>query len=57
METLAETATRTKEPEALITAVRVALRRLIVQSINGTDEEITAITLQPELEQLLQKTI
>lgn len=56
-ETLAEHATKTKEPDALINAVRVSLGRLIVHNINGMNEELPVITLRPELEQLLQNTV
>ena len=37
----------------LTAAVRVALNRLIVQNINGSEPELPVITLDPQLEQLL----
>ena len=38
---------------ALTAAVRVDLSRLIVQGINGSDQELPVITLEPSLEQML----
>lgn len=57
VETLAEMAPKSKEPEFLISQVRIALSRLITQKISGVNEELPIITLKPELEQLLQSTI
>ncbi|GAB4392640.1 MAG: flagellar biosynthesis protein FlhA [Gammaproteobacteria bacterium] len=56
-ETLAEHAHRTKDPDVLTEAVRVALRRTIMQDIIGIQNELPVITLQPELEQILQNTL
>lgn len=52
-ESLAEAVDRTQDPLALTAAVRVALSRLIVQGINGSDQELPVITLEPSLEQML----
>jgi len=53
-EALAEASDRSAaDPLALTAAVRVALSRLIVQSINGADPELPVITLDPALEQML----
>lgn len=52
-EALAEAVNRTQDPLALTAAVRVALSRLIVQTINGSDPELAVITLDPSLEQML----
>src|SRR5690554_5183400 len=52
-EALAEAVNRTQDPLALTGAVRVALSRLIVQTINGSDPELAVITLDPSLEQML----
>jgi len=53
-EALAEAADRSAaDPLALTAAVRVALSRLIVQSINGAEPELPVITLDPALEQML----
>ncbi len=56
-ETLAENGGRSQDPDALTAAVRAALGRSIVQQINGLSRELPVITLDPELEQLLQKTL
>jgi len=53
MESLAEAVNRTQDPLALTAAVRIALARLIVQTINGAAPELPVITLDPPLEQLL----
>ena len=52
-ETLIDTATRSKDPEQLTAAVRIALGRLIVQTVYGHADTHDVITLDPELEQLL----
>ena len=56
-ETLIETSARTQDTTALTAACRVALARLIVQNINGLAAELPVITLEPSLEQLLQKSL
>ncbi|MGC8119389.1 flagellar biosynthesis protein FlhA [Marinobacter sp. VGCF2001] len=48
---------RTQDPKLLTTVARQALRRMIVQSICGNDAEIPVITLDPDLEQLLLKSV
>ena len=55
-ETLAEHGSRSQDPDALTAAVRIALGRMIVQQINGLEEELTVITLAAELEQILLRT-
>jgi flagellar biosynthesis protein FlhA len=57
IETLAEHATRTQDPAALQAHVRVALGRQIVQDIAGMSDELPVITLEPELERLLQSSL
>ncbi|WP_261842404.1 flagellar biosynthesis protein FlhA [Aliamphritea ceti] len=52
-EALAEAVPRSADPMSLTAAVRVALCRLIVQNINGSEPELPVITLDPQLEQLL----
>ncbi len=52
-EALAEAVQRTQDPLALTAAVRVALSRLIVQTVNGSDPDLPVITLEPSLEQML----
>jgi len=48
---------RSQDPKVLTTATRQALRRMIVQSIVGNESEIPVITLDPDLEQLLLKSV
>ncbi|KUI98808.1 flagellar biosynthesis protein FlhA [Vibrio sp. MEBiC08052] len=57
VQTLAEYSGKSQEPDILTAAVRIALRRLIVQEINGIEPELPVITLIPELEQLLHQTM
>lgn len=57
VETLAEVAPKSKEPEFLISQVRISLSRLITQRISAMNEEMPIITLKPELEQLLHNTV
>lgn len=56
-ETLAEYGTKSQDPDILTSAVRAALGRLIIHEINGMGVEIPVITLAPELEQLLHKSL
>ncbi|EBA00978.1 flagellar biosynthesis protein A [Marinobacter sp. ELB17] len=48
---------RSQDPKVLTTVTRQALRRMIVQSIVGNESEIPVITLDPDLEQLLLKSV
>ncbi|NOI22155.1 flagellar biosynthesis protein FlhA [Vibrio mediterranei] len=57
VQTLAEYSGKSQEPDVLTAAVRIALKRLIVQEINGIEPELPVITLIPELEQILHKTM
>lgn len=56
-EAIAEQASRNPDPEAVTAATRMALAHSIVQHINGTRPELPIITLDPELEQILLKTL
>jgi len=56
-ETLAEHSARSQDPDVLTTAVRISLGRMIVQSINGLDDELPVMTLAAELEQILLRTM
>ncbi len=47
----------TMDANVLTASARVALRRLIVQGICGNDPEMPVITLEPDLEQLLLKSM
>ncbi|MCL9774507.1 flagellar biosynthesis protein FlhA [Vibrio methylphosphonaticus] len=57
VQTLAEYSSKSQEPDVLTAAVRIALKRLIVQEINGIEPELPVITLIPELEQILHQTM
>ncbi|MDE1514577.1 MAG: flagellar biosynthesis protein FlhA [Vibrio sp.] len=57
IQTLSEYASKSQEPDILTAAVRIALKRLIVQEINGVELELPVITLVPELEQILHQTM
>ena len=48
---------RSQDPRLLTTVARQSLRRMIVQSICGNEQEIPVITLDPDLEQLLLKSM
>jgi flagellar biosynthesis protein FlhA len=52
-ETLAGIAPRSQEPAVLTAAVRQGLSRMIVQKINGLNNELQVIVLAPRLEQIL----
>jgi len=52
-ETLAEYAARSQDPGVLTAAARIALSRMIVQNLNTGGDEISVITLDPSLEQIL----
>jgi flagellar biosynthesis protein FlhA len=57
IETLAEHATKTQDASVLQGHVRVALGRQIVQDIAGVSAELPVITLEPDLEKLLQSSL
>jgi flagellar biosynthesis protein FlhA len=56
-QTLAEHGRNTQDPEALVGFVRAALGRSIVQKVSGNAEELPVITLDPNLEQILQDAV
>lgn len=56
-EALASAGGASQDPDALISVVRVALSRQIVQSIVGQDPEVPVVTLEAGLEQLLLQSI
>ncbi len=56
-EAIAEQAVRNPDPDAITTATRMALSHSIVQHINGTQSDLPIITLDPELEQILLRTL
>ncbi|MFT4993448.1 MAG: flagellar biosynthesis protein FlhA [Paraglaciecola sp.] len=57
VQTLCEYGPKSQDPDVLVSAVRIALKRLIVQEINGGLAEIPVITLAPELEQMLHQSL
>jgi len=48
---------KSQDPKVLTAAARLALKRMIIQSICGNDTEVPVITLDPELEQILLKSV
>ncbi|WP_206389722.1 flagellar biosynthesis protein FlhA [Amnimonas aquatica] len=56
-ESLAEQAPRSKNPDELLEGVRIALGRMIIQEINGLEEELPAMVLDSELEQILLNSL
>ncbi len=56
-EALIEHGRVSQETGALTAAVRVSLGRSIVHKISGLDPELSVITLDPELERLLQQSL
>jgi flagellar biosynthesis protein FlhA len=57
VQTLCEFGPKSQDPDVLVSAVRIALKRLIVQEINGGLAEVPVITLAPELEQMLHQSL
>ena len=56
-ETLATHGDHSQDSDALTAAVRVALSRIIVQSVVGSERDIPVITIDPEMEQMLLRSI
>lgn len=52
-ESLVYYASKTQDPDSLVEFIRVALRRLIMQQINGDKKNVEVATLDPSLEQIL----
>jgi flagellar biosynthesis protein FlhA len=57
LETLADTAPRTKHPDDLLEACRARLARQITTNWTETDGKLHVITLDPETEQRLQQVV
>jgi flagellar biosynthesis protein FlhA len=57
VQTLAEYGPKSQDPDVLVSAVRISLKRLIIQEINSGATEIPVITLAPELEQMLHQSL
>ena len=56
-EALAEHAPKSQDTDALTAQVRVALGRTIFQMVNGVGQEMPVMSLEPQLEQILQGAI
>ncbi|WP_145142247.1 flagellar biosynthesis protein FlhA [Pseudomonas duriflava] len=52
-EAIANVAPRSQDPAVMVSTVRIALSRAIVQNIIGLEPELPVITLEPRLEQML----
>ena len=57
IETLAETAVRTQDADALTAQVRVALGRSIIQQLYPSGAEMQVMSLDPQLERVLLQAI
>ena len=57
VQTLLEYGPKSTDTEVLTAAVRISLKRMIVQEISGPETEIPVITLAPELEQMLHQSM
>ncbi|MCV2883189.1 flagellar biosynthesis protein FlhA [Aestuariibacter sp. AA17] len=57
VQTLSEYGPKSQDPDVLVSAIRIALKRLIVQEINSGEAELPVITLAPELEQMLHQSL
>jgi flagellar biosynthesis protein FlhA len=56
-EAIAAQAPRSKDPAALVAAVRVALNRTIFQALGGGAPNLPVISLEPQMEQVLMKSL
>lgn len=56
-EAIVDGAAKSQDPEYLTSVVRCALSPLLIQQLNGNNEQVPVITLEPELEQILQKSL
>ena len=57
IQTLVEYAPKSQDPEVLTAAVRISLRKFIIQELVGPEPEVPVITLSPELEQMLHQSM
>ncbi len=57
VQTLSEYGTKSQDPDVLVSAVRISLKRLIAQEICQGTAEIPVITMAPELEQMLHQSL
>jgi flagellar biosynthesis protein FlhA len=57
VQTLAEYGPKSQDADVLTAAVRISLRKFIVQDLVGSAQEVPVITLSPELEQMLHQSM
>ncbi|MCK5818487.1 MAG: flagellar biosynthesis protein FlhA [Psychromonas sp.] len=57
VQTLVDYGPRSQDPEVLVAACRISLKRMIVQEIVAGEPELPVITLSTELEQVLHKSL
>ena len=57
VQTLVEYGPKSQDTDILTAAVRIALRKFIIQDLVGANAEIPVITLAPELEQMLHQSM
>ena len=57
IQTLVEYGPKSQDPEVLTAAVRINLRKFIIQDLVGSALEVPVITLAPELEQMLHQSM
>ena len=57
VQTLVEYGPKSQDPEVLTAAVRITLRKFIIQELVGPEVEVPVITLSPELEQMLHQSM
>ena len=57
VQTLSEYGPKSQDPDVLVSATRIALKRLIVQEVSQGATEVPVITLSPELEQMLHQSL
>ena len=57
VQTLVEYGPKSQDAEVLTAAVRISLRKFIVQDLVGAAQEVPVITLAPELEQMLHQSM
>jgi len=57
VQTLVEYGAKSQDADILTAAVRISLRKFIVQDLVGSAQEVPVITLSPELEQMLHQSM
>ena len=54
---LVDASSQSQDPDDLTSSVRVSLRRMILQRVVGFANELQVLTIDPELEQIMQQSI